>query len=87
MDWTYNTRERCWELVRDGWQARVGRWPGSLEHTAQVTSPAPARRVVHGPHVFAELAVAQGWCLEEIARQGVGSGPGVEAGRDEEGRR
>ena len=61
---------RCWRFTVGAWEARVERWPSSLEYLAQLTSPAPERRIIHAPHVFTQLEVAQGWCLHEIAEQG-----------------
>lgn len=50
----------------------VERWPASLEYLAQLTSPAPERRVVRAPHVFNGLETAQAWCLAAIIGQGAG---------------
>lgn len=70
MTWAYDSRTRCWRLTLGSWEARVERWPASLEYVAQLISPAPARRIIHAPHVFAQLEAAQGWCLDKIVSQG-----------------
>lgn len=70
MDWVYDSRARCWRFTVGAWEARVERWPASLEYVAQLISPAPERQIIHAPHVFAQLEIAQAWCLHEIAGQG-----------------
>jgi hypothetical protein len=72
MDWEYDSRARCWRFTLGAWEVRVERWPASLEYLAQLTSPAPERRVIRAPHVFAQREAAQAWCLDEIAGQGAG---------------
>ncbi|NTU85511.1 MAG: hypothetical protein HGA45_40175 [Chloroflexales bacterium] len=72
MEWQYDSRTRCWRLMRDGWEACVERWPASLEYLAQLTSPAPERRVVRAPHVFNGLETAQAWCLDAMMGQRAG---------------
>jgi hypothetical protein len=67
MDWVYDPRARCWRLMLGAWEARVERWPASLECTAQLIATAPGRRVINAPHVFAQMEAAQAWCLREIA--------------------
>lgn len=69
MEWTYDSRTRCWRLAVGGWEARVERWPTSLEYQAEVSSPAPERRLTRAPHVFPDQAAAQAWCLQVIAVQ------------------
>lgn len=72
MEWGYDPRARCWRLAVGGWEARVERWPASLEYLAEIISPAPERRVVRASHVFDDLTMAQAWCLRAIAGQGEG---------------
>ena len=67
MDWVYDSRARCRRLRRGAWEARVERWPASLEYVAQLISPAPGQRMIHAPHGFTQRATAQAWCLHEIA--------------------
>jgi hypothetical protein len=69
MNWAYDPRARCWRLILVAWEARVERWPASLEYTAQLIAAAPGRRVINAPHVFAQMEAAQAWCLREIAGQ------------------
>ena len=69
VDWVYDSRARCWRLQLGAWEARVERWPASLEYMAQLLSPAPERRIIHAPHVFAQMEAAQAWCLREITGQ------------------
>lgn len=72
MDWEYDSRTRCWRLTLGAWEARVERWPASLEYVAQIVAPAPLGRIIHAPHIFARRDLAQAWCLGEVARQGPG---------------
>lgn len=65
MEWIYDARERCWRLRRDGWEARVARWPASFEYTAELHTP--NQQPTHAPHVFPTMDAAQAWCLQRIA--------------------
>jgi hypothetical protein len=67
MEWQYEAQQRCWRLTVGGWEARVARWPASFEYSAEVTAPAPERRVTQAPHVFPGLDAAQAWCIQLIA--------------------
>lgn len=67
MEWQYEAQQRCWRLMVGGWEARVARWPASFEYSAEVTAPAPDRRITQAPHVFAGLDAAQAWCIQRIA--------------------
>jgi hypothetical protein len=67
MEWAYDPRVRCWRLTLGAWEARVERWPASLEYTAQLIAAGPGRRVINAPHVFAQMEAAQAWCLRELA--------------------
>jgi hypothetical protein len=68
MEWSYDSQARCWRLNVGGWEARVARWPASFKYTAEVTAPAPGRRVTQASHVFPGLDSAQAWCIQTIAR-------------------